>query len=77
MKQHVLLGLAARFPEAEPQSHPGWTYDRGIGAWVMDGFPTELMVQKPGPSSPPPPPRPPAPQSKKADRETGEDMKGA
>jgi hypothetical protein len=77
MSQHVLLGLAARFPGGDPPDCAGWIYDRTVGAWVLEEDPSELMANppRPRPGAPRPPPRP-GPVSKKHDQETGEDMKG-
>lgn len=88
MNEHVLLRLAHRFPVGPVQPITGWRYRRDIGAWVDRDAPDTLFADgatfahpsppkpppKPQPSPPPPKPRPP--MSKKADIETGEDMKG-
>jgi len=77
MGQHLLLGLAARFPGGDPPVNLGWKYDRSIGAWVAEEDGSILMANPPKPQpSAPPKPRPSGPMSKKADFETGEDMKG-
>lgn len=86
MTRHILFERAFTFPvgtAAAATQYPDWRYDRNVGAWVSitDG---ELMVAeatnpnpKPKPTPTPPPPSPrPRPMSKKADVETGEDMKG-
>jgi hypothetical protein len=81
MLQHVLLDRAHRFTPSYPKPCPGWLYRRDIGAWVDADDPATLMIaidagaNKPKPAPTPPKPRP-TPQSKKADFETGEDMKG-
>lgn len=87
-REHPLLSESYRFSiDAEPIA-AGWRYRRDVGAWVLDSAPDNLMVaQGPnppraaGPDRPRPPqdPNPPRPRpiSKKADHETGEDMKGA
>lgn len=80
MRQHLLLGLAARFTRGEPPVYQGWRYDRLVGVWVSEKEGSILMANptKPQPSVPPAPkPRPTGPVSKKNDIETGEDMKGA
>jgi hypothetical protein len=78
MGQHLLFGLAVRLPHRDPPIYPGWRYDRSAGIWVTEGS-SILMANppKPRPSVPSPRPRPTGPVSKKADMETGEDMKGA
>lgn len=80
LKNHPLLGEAHRFPINPALVVVGWRYRRDLGAWVDDTAPDSLMVAhmaaKPGEEPSPKPPRP-VPVSKKADRETGEDMKGA
>ncbi len=84
---HLLIRLAHRFPPAAPMDVDGWAYRRDLGAWVSANAPEMLMVsevveslsKEPRPQ-PRPQPRPeprPMPMSKKADHETGEDMKGA
>jgi hypothetical protein len=91
MTEHVLLRLANRFPAREPDPVVGWLYNRDIGAWVDLADPSTLYAYeivnvgqtgpKPSPGTPKPPPqpvpKPRPPMSKKADLETGEDMKGA
>lgn len=77
---HLLISRAHRFARPpEPQDSPSaWKYDRSIGAWLLAGSNRKLMVRslasQPNPPEEPPPPDPP--MSKKADLETGEDMKG-
>lgn len=62
--EHLLLQRSHRFPvTAEPQP-VGWNYCRKTGVWVAD------------PNGPIDATRPNNPTSKKADHETGEDMKG-
>jgi hypothetical protein len=88
MKRHILLERAFKFPVERPTAgdlYPGWCYDRRRGAWISV-LNNELMVTEatnpprprpqPQPRPEPPNPRPPRPVSKKADAETGEDMKG-
>lgn len=86
VKAHPLLREAHMFPAGAGSDVAGWRYRRDVGAWVDDADPDSLMVlqaAKPGgpPEPKPPAPRPkppkPIPVSKKADSETGEDMKGA
>ena len=81
MARHILFERAFEFPivtaSGEAQ-YPDWRYDRQVGAWVSSTS-GDLMVAEaanPQPPRPTPPPRPPRPVSKKADLETGEDMKG-
>lgn len=79
LQDHLLLSRAHRFPPASPAVGNTWRYRRDVGAWVESERPDSLMVApvagKPGEK---PRPRPdPVPTSKKADHETGEDMKGA
>ena len=69
-KPHFLLERAHVFPLPDaPLEPPGYVYDLRLGAWVrtVDGKP-ELLVQSPDPR--------PRPVTKKADQETGEDLKG-
>ena len=64
MVAHILISRSHRFPlNAEPQ-FVGWIYSREVGVWTPDPESGE------GAS------RPERPVSKKADQETGEDMKG-
>lgn len=89
IREHVLIRMANRFPARGPDPVVGWRYNRQIGAWVDLAEPSTLYAHeivgqtgpKPPPGSPKPPPqpspRPRPPMSKKADLETGEDMKGA
>lgn len=82
MAEHVLIERARRFPVKMNPDIAGWIYRRDIGAWVEEDFPDRLMVaNEPPRPSPQPKPQPirqpkPRPMSKKADVETGEDMKG-
>lgn len=81
MRDHILLERAFKFQYAEVGPLNGWQYRRDIGAWVDESNPDELMVDSDGVEDSerprPVPPRPrPRPTSKKADIETGEDMKG-
>jgi hypothetical protein len=81
MRDHILLERAFKFRYAETGPLNGWQYRRDIGAWVEEFNSDNLMVSTEGaqnPSQPRPvPPQPrPRPISKKADMETGEDMKG-
>ena len=87
LKDHLLLARAHRFPLIPSTVGEGWQYRRELGAWVETAAPDSLMVswtagtigKQPNPQ-PNPQPRPqprPMPTSKKADVETGEDMKGA
>lgn len=84
MATHPLLRLAHRFPTDEPRVDPYWQYRRDWGMWVessnderpMIGVKDQASPDQPRPQPRPEPPRP-IPTSKKADRETGEDMKGA
>ncbi len=80
LRKHPLLGEAHKFPTNPTSDVVGWRYRRDVGAWVDDNDPDSLMVDcmaaKPGEVPSPRPPKP-MPVSKKADRETGEDMKGA
>ncbi len=73
-QKHPLIRHAHFFPPVEPVMTAGWVYRRDIGAWVESVQPDSLMVA-PQPK-PNPTPRPAPPTSKKADRETGEDLKG-
>ena len=83
MSEHVLIRLAHRFPATTVQPIAGWRYRRDIGAWVDCDAPDSLYAEglvlanssQPKPRhQPQPKPRPPI--TKKADMETGEDMKG-
>jgi hypothetical protein len=83
-KPSLLLALAERIPASEPSLVEGWVYRRDLGVWVDADRPFALMVMSGGPKPGPRPPGPstpvkpkPRPASKKYDRETGEDMKGA
>lgn len=80
VKAHPLLRQAYRFPTISLLDVDGWQYRRDLGAWVDSADPDSLMVAyvaaKPGEDPNPKPPKP-VPTSKKYDRETGEDMKGA
>lgn len=81
-REPLLLALAAKFPTREPPMEGGWIYRRDIGAWVdienRDSLMVSVSAQPKPPHPRPTPDRPkPSPQSKKADVETGEDMKGA
>ena len=90
MSDHLLIRLAHRFPVGPIQPITGWRYRRDIGAWVDSDAPEALFADgaafadasppkpplPPQPSPQPPPPKPRPPMSKKADIETGEDMKG-
>ncbi len=62
---HVLLRCSHRFPVMGEPAVEGWRYSRADGLWVRDGVATGSSDKKP------------KPVSKKADVETGEDMKGA
>ena len=77
MVRHILLERAFNFPivraPADSQ-YPDWRYDRRVGAWVSATTGDLMVATNPKPSSPPTPR--PRPVSKKADLETGEDMKG-
>lgn len=78
--RHMLLRSAFRFPVQPRPTVDGWRYRRDLAAWVDEADPEVLMVTPPlGKPGEPPPPQPPkpVPMSKKADQETGEDMKGA
>lgn len=80
MSSHMLIGRSFRFRPAVEQPILGWIYRRDIGAWVDEKAQDQLMVAvmtQPTPPQPEPRPRPEPPMSKKADLETGEDMKGA
>ena len=68
-RQHPLLQHAFRFRPEQVEPAPGCRYSREIGAWVAATDGELLVVPQPGK------PRP-KPMSKKADVETGEDMKG-
>jgi len=69
-RQHVLLALAESYPlpESPDLSPPGAIYDEKDGAWRLPGS-DYLLVDDPEP-------RPNPPETKKMDRETGEDQKG-
>lgn len=73
LDKHPAIQLAKRFDPARNDVHPYWTYRRDIGAWVAACEPAALMVSSISKKDPPHP----VPTSKKADVETGEDMKGA
>jgi hypothetical protein len=60
--KHLLLSKAKRFPAGIEPKPRGWQYSRTLSVWIADG---EDGTE-----------RPPKPTSKKADVETGEDMKG-
>ena len=67
MPEHVLLKLATRKPYREsPQLPSKATYDVSRGYWMIDG---EALVNSSDFRKRPP-------MSKKADQETGEDIKG-
>jgi len=77
MSSHLVLRRSFRFRPYQDGPIKGWTYSRDLGAWVAEEEPHRLMVRlmkNPGPN-PQPQPLPP-PMSKKADMETGEDLKG-
>jgi hypothetical protein len=77
MSSHLLLRRSFRFPPHQDLSIEGWTYNRDLGAWVTEEAPHRLMVSVMKDPRPNPKPQPvPPPMSKKADMETGEDMKG-
>lgn len=78
MAKHLLIDRSFKFDAKEPRPIEGWVYRRDIGAWVDSGQPDHLMVDQPvnSPQRPSVPQPRPTPQSKKADFETGEDMKG-
>ncbi len=81
MSDHVLIRLAHRFPVTPVEPIAGWRYRRDIGAWVDSDAPESLYadgaaLQDASPTGAGPKPRPKPPPSKKADLETGEDMKG-
>jgi hypothetical protein len=74
MSSHLLIRQSFRFQPFQDRPINGWAYSRELGAWVSQQPPHRLMVsvmKNPGPR-----PQPPPPMSKKADMETGEDMKG-
>lgn len=75
-KQHILIERSFRFPVQTDTSSrfEGVHYRRDIGAWVTNDDPNQLMVTEVIDQNQPRPR--PRPQSKKADLETGEDMKG-
>lgn len=80
VKAHLLISRAFRFP-ASPAPKPvvGWIYRRDRGAWVDADDPDRPMADDRALNAEDPKPRPkpkPDPMSKKADMETGEDMKG-
>lgn len=61
---HLLIQHSYRFTPDRELSVIGWKYDRVAGMWVADTDAAFPEGEKPRPTS------------KKADRETGEDMKG-
>ncbi len=71
---HVLIEEAIRFPVSDGEDFTGWRYRRDIGAWACANAPNQLLVSLD--ESAPSTPRPKPPMSKKADVETGEDLKG-
>lgn len=79
IKDHVVIRDAHRFSPAEFSIDAGWQYRRDIGAWVDALVPDSLMVLASAarPDGGPVAAKKPRPVSKKADQETGEDMKGA
>lgn len=77
------MARAFRFTPTREAPNDYWTYRRDIGLWVETAQRDHLMITsmvEPRPPQPRPPhPRPEPerpPMSKKADMETGEDMKG-
>jgi hypothetical protein len=67
--EHFLITKAEVIPpRGVPVLSPDWEYDIMIGAWVRKGTDRlELLVRSP---------ERPRPVTKKADQETGEDLKG-
>ena len=67
MKKHILLEKAYRYPEPQGSLEPeGCTFSEQSGYWVKTNT-DKPMVRSDDPKKP---------QSKKCDRETGEDQKG-
>lgn len=81
ISEHPLLAMSHRFPASDsPAVDPAWRYRRDWGVWVETAEPSSLMVSPAETSrlgETRTRPHASAPVSKKADRETGEDMKGA
>lgn len=78
MSSHILISRSHRFPirGSQPDDNSSWIYDRSIGAWRCRSTGLLMLEEATHAGTPAPPPRPPRPVSKKADIETGEDMKG-
>lgn len=68
---HFAIEKSFRFPANDRQSFDGWHYRRDLGYWVANTLSNAGLES----SDPKPDPKP-EPMSKKADLETGEDMKG-
>lgn len=67
MKQHILLESAYFYPEpVEVPSPQGCTFAEKSGYWINNNTGEAMMLSN----------DPRRPQSKKCDRETGEDQKG-
>lgn len=67
MKKHILLEKAFRYPEPTIDLAPAnCTYERKKGYWINNYSKKPMMLSD----------NPRGPQTKKADRETGEDLKG-
>jgi hypothetical protein len=67
MKEHILLEKTFRYPAPEIDPVPqSCTYNTKKGYWIKNDTAEAMMLSK----------DPHRPQSKKADRETGEDQKG-
>lgn len=67
MKEHILLEKAFRYPKPTLDPTPAnCTYERVRGYWINNDTGEPMMLSD----------DPLRPQTKKADRETGEDQKG-
>lgn len=67
MKEHFLLEKTFRYPDPKVDPTPkNCTYDTKKGYWIKNDTSEAMMLSN----------DPHRPQSKKADRETGEDQKG-
>ena len=67
MKKHILLENAYRYPEPQGTLAPdNCTFSGTSGYWVEDSSGQAMMLSD----------NPKRPETKKADRETGEDQKG-
>lgn len=67
MREHILLEKAFRYPEPKDLSTPNHCiFDEERGYWINNQTKEVMMLME----------ERPLPQSKKCDRETGEDQKG-